>query len=124
MKPLIALLCAAALAACAPATPPPSARSDATVGLHAEATLATVGTVEHELAPLLTRNAVIRSTAARALQAGRIDAATAAEVQRLADAARAGIERARTADAPERARLVTDIRALQAQAWTLTEKTQ
>jgi len=87
MKTLIITLLAAVLAACA--TPPPEAvtglvvhgagtaleaatgSTSVTGGHYAYGTLATTA-VEAELAPLYTRNAMLRRTAARRLDAGRI----------------------------------------------------
>lgn len=98
MRILIALA-ALALAACA-APPPQQVAGTASSGLYAAATLARAGTIDEQLAPAYTTNAMVRQRAARALDAGRIDLPTARAVLTQTDAARAALDAARNSTAP------------------------
>lgn len=99
MRYMIPLLAALALSACAGMTPAQIAGSTQ-AGLYAAATIARVGTVDEQLAPAYTRNALVRQRAARALETGRIDVGTARAVLAQTDAARAALDAARSSTAP------------------------
>lgn len=101
-RSLIALAAAVALAGCAaslPATQTTPVQARSTASVSGFATLALWGTWESELAPAYTRLAALRHRAANALQAGRIDVATAIDVQALADQARAKLDASRRGSA-------------------------
>lgn len=91
---LLALVAALTLAACA-AQPPLSGAAPGRAQM--VGTLASFGTFEMELAPAYTRLAVLRHRAAGRLTAGRIDVATARQVQAQADDARARLDAAHSA---------------------------
>lgn len=99
MRYLIPLAAALALGACASMTPQQIAGT-ASSGLYAAATLARAGTIDEQLAPAYTTNAMVRQRAARALDAGRIDVATARAVLTQTDAARAALDAARASAVP------------------------
>lgn len=99
MRYMIPLLAALALSACAGMTPAQIAGSTQ-AGLYAAATIARVGTVDEQLAPAYTRNALVRQRAARALETGRIDVGTARTVLGYTDAARRALDAARVAATP------------------------
>lgn len=92
----LALIAAISLAACA-AQPATGLTGAAPGRVQMVGTLASFGTFEMELAPAYTRLAVLRSRAANRLTAGRIDVATARQVQALADDARARLDAAHSA---------------------------
>lgn len=94
------ILCAAALALSACASTPAQIASTAQTGLYAAATLARAGTIDEQLAPAYTTNAMVRQRAARALDAGRIDVPTARAVLTQTDAARAALDTARATASP------------------------
>lgn len=94
------ILCAAALALSACASTPAQIASTAQTGLYAAATLARAGTIDEQLAPAYTTNAMARQRAARALDAGRIDVPTARAVLTQTDAARAALDTARATASP------------------------
>ena len=94
------ILCAAALALSACASTPAQIASTAQTGLYAAATLARAGTIDEQLAPAYTTNAMVRQRAARALDAGRIDVATARAVLTQTDAARTALDTARATASP------------------------
>jgi hypothetical protein len=121
MLVLMALL----LAACAANAPVPleSAKAARSNGIYAYGTLAT-NPAEAQLAPLYTRNALLRLTAARRLEDGRLDVAAARDIQALADQARTLIDRARNEDAPTRTALASQASALQDEAATKLEATK
>lgn len=99
MRILIIAASAMALSACQGMTPQQMAGT-ASSGLYAAATLARAGTIDEQLAPAYTTNAMVRQRAARALGAGRIDVATARAVLTQTDAARAALDAARSSTAP------------------------
>ena len=88
------ILCATALALSACASTPAQIATTAQIastaqaGLYAAATLARAGTIDEQLAPAYTQNAMVRQRAARLLDAGRIDVAIARRVLTQTDAAR------------------------------------
>lgn len=94
------ILCAAALALSACASTPAQIASTAQTGLYAAATLARAGTIDEQLAPAYTTNAMVRQRAARALDAGRIDVPTARAVLTQTDAARTALDTARATASP------------------------
>ena len=94
------ILCAAALALSACASTPAQIASTAQTGLYAAATLARAGTIDEQLAPAYTTNAMVRQRAARALDAGRIDMPTARAVLTQTDAARTALDTARATASP------------------------
>lgn len=98
MRYLIPALAALALAACAGT--PAQIATTAQTGLYAAATIARAGTVDEQLAPGYTRNAIARQRAARLLAAGRIDVATARAVLTRTDAARGALDAARASASP------------------------
>jgi hypothetical protein len=98
MRYLIPLLAALALTACAGT--PAQIATTAQTGLYAAATLARAGTIDEQLAPAYTRNAMVRQRAARQLDAGHIDIATARAVLTHTDAARTALDTARASAAP------------------------
>lgn len=91
MRYLTPILAALAVSACAGMTPAQVAGNTSS-GLYAAATLARAGTVDEQLAPAYTRNALVRQRAARALDAGRIDVGTARTVLGYTDAARRALD--------------------------------
>ena len=94
------ILCVAALALSACASTPAQIASTAQTGLYAAATLARAGTIDEQLAPAYTTNAMVRQRAARALDAGRIDVPTARAVLTQTDAARTALDTARATASP------------------------
>lgn len=119
MRMLFVLIATALLAGCALADPAPRAATPlsgapAAVGLQGYGTLA-LNPLEAELAPLLTRNAVLRASATRSLQAGRLTADQAQQVLALTDAARSHIDAA-GAEPQAQKRAALRARASQAQA--------
>ena len=94
------ILCATALALSACASTPAQIATTAQTGLYAAATLARAGTIDEQLAPAYTQNAMVRQRAARALDAGRIDVTTARAVLTQTDAARTALDTARATASP------------------------
>lgn len=100
------ILCATALALSACASTPAQIATTAQIastaqaGLYAAATLARAGTIDEQLAPAYTQNAMVRQRAARLLDAGRIDVAIARRVLTQTDAARTALDTARASASP------------------------
>jgi hypothetical protein len=88
---------ALALAGCASA-PAAQVTASGGAGVTGFATLSLWGTWEMDLAPAYTRLAALRHRAARALIAEKIDVATAIEIQKTADKARALLDESRRGD--------------------------
>jgi len=99
MRRILIATAALALSACAGLTPQQIAGT-ASSGLYAAATIAQAGTVDERIAPAYTSNAMARQRAARMLQDGRIDTATARAVLTSTDAARTSLDAARLAPSP------------------------
>lgn len=95
------LLAVVGLSACAsPQTQPLTAKPESpSRGFYAYGTLAPLGSIEWQLAPLYTRVIVIAKTAARRLDAGRIDPDIAATIEAKAKAAKSRIDEARASAA-------------------------
>lgn len=92
---LFILAAALALGACASQPAPPTlAGSGAASGIVLFGTLAPAGSFEWQAAPAYTALAALRHRAARELRRGRIDAGTARETQRRADAVRRDLDSA------------------------------
>lgn len=124
MTRIIIAIAAVILAACSTAPPQPNVplTADAPTGEKTTAwiatgTLAEVGSPEWHLAPLYTRNAAIRTLAARRLKQERITVDTARRIQALADEARKLIDASR--DATIRTQNTPRIAALQDEATKL-----
>ena len=86
-----------ALAACS-SVPPVPLKAVGQSSFSGFATLALWGEWESELAPAYTRLAAVRHRAARQLDAGKVDVATAISVQQSADRARVLLDDSRRGD--------------------------
>lgn len=100
-KTTIALAAALALSACASPVTVTQTKAAAPASVSGFATLAVFGTWEMELAPAYTRLAAVRHRAARLLDQGRINVATAQAVQDYADRARRLLDLSRRGNAAE-----------------------
>ena len=118
----IALLSGCATADTAPRSVTPLSGAPAAVGLQGYGTLS-LNPLEAELAPLLTRNAVLRDSATRSLRANRLTADQAQQVLTLTDAARSHIDAASAEpQAQKRAALRTRASLAQTQAAEIIDK--
>lgn len=99
MQLILAVLAAVALAGCASVEHLMTAtRSTGGTAVLAAAHLAPVGSFEARVAPTYTGLILLRQTTARRLDQGRIDVATAREIQRIADGTRTILDDAVAAD--------------------------